>query len=231
MSVTIPDKAVQGGQDLLEPLQNLLRGLNLLGKATSLADGGKDPGAEALEANATNLAKYLTPVVSAVGGTGAVGAVITGFQTQSDSVRIAALAGGTAIIAAALLAFAYVVGRDLKSRTEGTLATYQARNAITQQYLSAVLTAWQGSQAKPGAKPESDPASSPPEPSPSHVIIALALAGAKANVVHTKDLAAGHLAGIVREDGEIYVRWIDELSAPRQAKPAELELKDFVYDG
>lgn len=230
MNVTIPDEVVQGGQDLLQPLQDLLRGLNLLGKATSLAGDGKDPGAEVLEANATNLARYLTPAVSAVGGTGAVGAVITGFQTQSDSVRIAALAGGTAIIAAAVLAFAYVAGRDLKSRTEGTLAIYQARNAITQQYLSAVLTAWQDSRAKPGAKPEPGPASSPPEPSPSEVIIALALAGAKANVVHTKDLDAGHLAGIVREDGEIYVRWIDESSAQRQAKPAELELKDFVYD-
>src|ERR1700761_2134674 len=203
--VVIPDNAVAGisGPDLLPPLQTLLKGLNLLGtKTADNPPGGEDPGVEVLESTATTVAKKVAPIVASVGGLTAIGSAIASFaSTSHDSVRIAALASAGAVIVAAVLGFAYIVGTDLQSRSRGTVAIYEARRAIGLQFLQEALAAGKepaqpeapaaskdsAKQTDADAKPaagSASPASAPAavSPSPSAAVVALAAAGAKAQI-------------------------------------------------
>ena len=94
---------------------------------------------------------------------------------------------------------------DLRSRTRGTVSIYEARKEITLQFLREVLKATSAAQARADASKENG--SAPPDPAAA--IVALAAAGAKAQVLHIADQKVGHLAGIACDD-KVTVRWVDE---------------------
>jgi hypothetical protein len=256
--VVIPDNAVAGNSDpdLLQPLQTLLQGLNLLGEQTADTGDNKpadanDPGAQALESTATTVAKIGAPIVAALGGLTAIGSTIASFaSTSHDSVRIAALASSGAVIVAAVLGFAYIVGTDLQSRSRSTVAIYDARRAIGHQFLQEVLAAskdpaQQGAVAASGdvekqadtTKPDADtvadaaslaPPSSSAPPSPSAAVVALAAAGAKAQITRVSDQANGHLAGLRCAD-KVEVRWIDAGGSGTWTDPSDINVESFTF--
>lgn len=135
MSVTIP-KVAGKGDDILPPLKELLQGINILGNAPDLTIG-----ADVLESDATLLTKVWAGIVAGVGGLTAIVTPIASFiNSSNDSVRIVALAGASLALVAMILAIAYIVGTDLKSRTKGAVALYEARKEITLQFLQAALS-------------------------------------------------------------------------------------------
>jgi hypothetical protein len=243
-AVLIPDDAVGHGQnqDLLQPLQSLLQGINLLGQKTA-ADGrgeaqGGDPGAEVLESTATAVARIGAPIVAGLGGLTAIGSTIASFvSTAHDSVRIAALASGAAVIVAVVLGFAYIVSTDLRSRSQGSVAIYEARRAICVQYLDEVLAAWKrpGQSAPPvtnaavnlsngtAADTCHQNGSASASPTPTDAVIALAAAGKNAPVKRISDGADGVLAGIRCHD-KIELRWIDTSGTGTWTDPADLSV-------
>jgi|SRR5580693_550209 hypothetical protein len=248
MGVTIPNNAVGTADgDLLTPLKDLLQGINLLGK--NPPKQGEDPGAEVLEANATAIAKIGAPIVAGLGGLTAIGSAIGSFASSThDSVRIAALASAGAVIVAAVLGFAYIASTDLKSRTNGTIAIYEARKAITLQFLQEILSASQADVSKSSQGAQSGPAkdgsggksnsagngtslSQEGRPMPmtvSDVVVALAAAGAKAQVIRTSDQQLGHLAGISCGD-QITVKWLDDAGDPQTSDPSELNIVSYTF--
>lgn len=215
MGLTIPDNIVEkaSAPDLLEPLQTLLQGINLLGKKTADTygdedDPNNDPGAQVLETSATAVGKIVAPVLAGLGGLTAIGTAIGSFvSTSHDSVRIAALASAAGFLVAIVLGFSYIVSADLKSRSGGTVAMYEARKAITLRFLQEVVTASQAPQAQADANNGSSSTPAVP-PTPAAAIVALAAAGAKAQILHKADQKVGHLAGICCDD-KVSVRWID----------------------
>ncbi|MGH3189579.1 MAG: hypothetical protein ACRDPY_08155 [Streptosporangiaceae bacterium] len=256
MPVTIPNNAVDKADhpDLLGPLQTLLQGVNLLGKTTAdkLPPGttaDNDPGAQVLESTASAIAKKAAPVVASLGGITAIGSAIGSFATSTDdSVRVAALGGAGAVLVAVILGFSYIVSTDLKSRTNGAIAMYEARKAITLQFLRESLSAAQadGSKSDPdtedgagkgtsGAKDaaSADGTSPSQEGSPkpvtvSDVLVALAAAGARAQVLRTSDQRLGHLAGISCGD-KIAVKWLDEVGEAQTSDPSELNVVSYTF--
>ncbi len=161
--------------------------------------------------------------MAALGGLTAIGSTIASFvSTAHDSVRIAALASGAAVIVAVVLGFAYIVSTDLRSRSQGSVAIYEARRAICVQYLGEVLSAWKRpGQSAPragnavltsangnAADISHQNGSAPASPLPTAAVVALAASGVKAPVKRISDGAGGKLAGIrcnekveVRSDG------------------------------
>jgi hypothetical protein len=256
MPVTIPNNAVDKAEqpDLLSPLQTLLQGVNLLGKTTAEklpagTDVNNDPGAQVLESTATAIAKKAAPVVAGLGGITAIGSAIGSFAASTDdSVRVAALGSAGAVLVAVILGFAYIVSTDLKSRTNGTIAIYEARKAITLQFLQESLRASQVDESKSSPSTQSDAGkgsggakgaasgnatsssqdSSPMPATTSDVVVALATAGAKAQVLRTSDQRLGHLAGISCGD-QVTVKWLDDAGAEQTSDPSELNVVSYTF--
>jgi hypothetical protein len=143
MSVTIP-KVAGKGNDILPPLKELLQGIDILGDAPD-----KEIGVNVLESDATLLTKVWAGIVAGVGGLTAIVTPIASFMnSSSDSVRIMALAGASLALVAMILAIAYIVGTDLKSRTNGAIAIYEARKEITLQFLQEAFSTSRPSKAQ-----------------------------------------------------------------------------------
>lgn len=125
---------------------------------------------------------------------------------------------------AVILGFAYIVGADLKSRTSGTVAIYEARKAITLQLLQKVLTAPQASETQCGA----DQGNSPTPLTSANAVIALAAAGAKAQTLRKTDQQVGHLARI-RCDDKVSVKWLDNDGKEYWSDPNDMTVESYTY--
>jgi hypothetical protein len=149
---------------------------------------------------------------------------------------------------AVILGFSYIVSMDLKSRTNGTIAIYEARKAITLQFLQESLRASEADEPKssPGTQGDAGKGSgaakgaasgnatgsrqdgSPMPATTSDVVVALAAAGAKAQVLRTSDQRLGHLAGISCGD-QVTVKWLDEAGGEQTSDPSELNVVSYTF--
>ncbi len=152
--VEIPGKVVDAsGEDLLVPLQRMLTGINVLGSSSDATGGAfqSPPQSVAIiESGATALTKWWSGAIAALGGTTAIAAAATRFWNgQQGGSRIALLATTGAVIAAVILALAWIVSSDVRGRASGACCIYEARSGVAQKFLDVALAA--SSQASGGA--------------------------------------------------------------------------------
>lgn len=187
--------------------------------------------------------------MAGLGGITAIGSAIGSFaSTTDDSVRIAALGSAGAVLVAVVLGFAYIVSTDLKSRSNGAIAMYEARKAITLHFLQESLSASQanesesspstdsgagkgsgGAEGATSANTTSPTQESSPKPmTASDVVVALAAAGAKAQIIRASDQRLGHLAGISSGD-KITVKWLDDAGGEQTSDPSELNVVSYTF--
>lgn len=146
--VTIPGDAIDPAKkDVLAPLLDVLRGVDILAKEGATSGGvGKspDPSVAIIESGATSLSKVWTAAVSALGGATAITTVATRFWSNlQGNERVAAVAATGAVIAAAIIALAIIVSADVRGRALGTTEIYAARARIAERFLQVSATAKQ----------------------------------------------------------------------------------------
>ncbi len=154
MPTYIPEDAVKPEQDLLAQTQNYLGGLNLLGDST-----GGDAAVNVIESGATSLTKVWVGLVGAVGGAAALTTSISNFWNQQhDATRITLIASGAALLAAVVIALALIVSADVRGRSLGATAAYQARSAVAVEFLRVSEEAWRAANAPAPAPGPAGPA-------------------------------------------------------------------------
>ena len=149
-----PGKGIAStGDDLLNPLEELLRGLNILpvdkkkdstDPPTGSLIHSPDPSAAAIESTATALTKVWTVALSALGGTAAVSTVATGFWNGlNGNSRLVLLGGMAVVVASTVIGLAVVISADLRARSGGMAAIYSARARVAVEFLTLSLSATQ----------------------------------------------------------------------------------------
>lgn len=159
-TVRWPAKAYNAdGEDLSEPLQQLLMDLRLLQKPgeTATATGTPDS-VQVMTSGATGMSKLVVAAVGAVGGASAIATGLSGFfdgflgtrGADAPLTRSAFLIAGALIAVAVAMALAIVVKADVTARARATAAQYEARAAVATALLrSYVVPAAPQSAAQP----------------------------------------------------------------------------------
>lgn len=139
-----PGKAYAAeAEDLGEPLQQLLRDLNVLEEKSDEDKVGPFRGTpfsvQVITAGATALGKGWTAAVGVVGGAGAVTAGLAGLGYGSDEPILAATftASAAVLLAAVAVAVALMVRADVSARATASAAQYQARAVISSALLGS----------------------------------------------------------------------------------------------
>lgn len=154
MAVQLPGKNVNPeGADLSEPLKQLLSDLNLLEPSTQPTDGvgvtGTPYSLQVIRAGALALNKAWATIAGLAGVSGLITAIGGAWQADHAGSRVALIAGGSFITAAAFVAVALIVRGDVGARAATTVAQYHARAAVAISFLAAAKGA--GEAATPGA--------------------------------------------------------------------------------
>jgi hypothetical protein len=234
--VQFPAAAVGGDatDDALNPLQSLLRGLSLLPEAADVTGGnftwafsGTPQSVSILEAGGSALSKGWAVVVAGLGGSTAIAAVLSGFwQSQSEPIRTVLLLATAAILVASILAIAHMVVSDIRSRTTGMVAIYDARRAIAHQFLKqAFESSMTAEQAQAHFTADSGMTATSQD-----LVTMLAAAGSPAIVIHTPTGSECNLCGI-RQTNNIISVHIKRTSdgGVMWCPPTDLSVTDFSY--
>ena len=187
MVIQVPTGAA-GGDDLLQPMQGLMRGLSILPTTDDLGKNsagaairGTPESVSIIEAGGTALSKGYAVVIAALGGSAAVATGVTGFWSgEGTGVRIALTAGTAVFLAASVIAIAVIVAADVGGRAAGAVAQYDARRQIAVSVLELSLAAHGAAAA--GTTQAARAGS---------VVWALAVAGWPAEVVREGDRSGG----------------------------------------
>jgi hypothetical protein len=147
--VQVPGAAVNPqGDDIGEPAAALLHELALLGteteydNASKLFSGSPPQSIAIIEAGVTRLTKVWAVLAAAGVSITAVWAAIGSFWAEeNDSVRVATLAAAGVVLAVLVVALAWLITSDVKSRAGGAIAQIQARAAVTTSYLNLLARA------------------------------------------------------------------------------------------
>ena len=227
MAIQVPTGAA-GGDDLLEPLQQLMRGLSVLPEGDDLrrssagaAFRGTPDSVSIIEAGGTALSKGYAIVIAALGGSAAVATAVTGFWSgEGTGVRVALIAGTAVLLAAAVIAIAVIVAADVGGRAAGSVAQYDARRQLGVSLLELSLAAHRDAAAAAGR----------PTPAGS-VVWSLAMTGAPAEVVRRGSGVPSRLSGLRSDrDGTPQVQITHLGDGVREwCDPDELELRETVY--
>ena len=138
-----PVQAHKNDEDLLPPIQALLRGMQVLPNAGDVqGPGGTFLGppdsVAVLEAGASSFSKWWALAVGALGGTAAIGTAVTRFwDGQPTSIRASLVASAAFVVAATVIAIAIVVSSDVRARGQAQMAVYAAREAVAVAFLQA----------------------------------------------------------------------------------------------
>jgi hypothetical protein len=146
--VTIPGAGIDtGGNDILDPVVQLLTGINMLGtqdQAGSFLNNPK-PNVAIIESTATSLTKVVGTLVGSLGGASAVatgGLAIWGGLQGGE--RIAVIAASAGLLSAIAVALSVIVGSDIRGRATGAVAIYEARATVTREFLNVAYNASRG---------------------------------------------------------------------------------------
>ncbi|MGH3153969.1 MAG: hypothetical protein ACRDOB_25010 [Streptosporangiaceae bacterium] len=139
-----PDKT--GSSDNTEQLIKLLNSLELLPAPGSTPPTGTfevgDKDFQVLKAGVTKITSWVSRIIAAAGGAGAVWAAVEAYFNHSrPGLQITLVAAAAAIVGLAALSLALVIGSDLRARAVGTAAMYEARGQV-----AAAFEALQGFQ-------------------------------------------------------------------------------------
>lgn len=226
--VTQVPSAATGGDDLLPPIQEILRGLSILPTADDLKENsakaalrGTPDSVSIIEAGGTALSKGYAVVIAALGGSAAVASGITGFWSgEGTGVRIALTAGTAALLAAAVLAIAIIVAADVGGRAAGAVAQYDARRQVAVSLLELSVAAHR--QATAGATHAGRTGS---------VVWAVAVAGWPAEVVRSGTGVIATLSGVRGgNDGSPEVQITRVTDGSREwCSPDDLQLRENTF--
>src|SRR3954447_25918440 len=226
MSTQVPTGAA-GGDDLLAPTQQLLRGLSVLPTPEDLANNsakaafkGAPDSVSIIEAGGTALSKGYAGLIALLGGGTAVTAAVTGFWSgEGTGVRIALVAGGAVFLAATVIAIAVIVAADVRGRAAGSVAQYDVRRQVAVSVLELSLTAHQDASAQETIATRAG-----------SVVWSLAVVGSAAEVVHRISGVVGTLSGVRGGgDGTPQVQITRKADAVREwCSPDELQLRENI---
>jgi hypothetical protein len=226
MAAGANDSDKQGGADNSQLIQ-LLNNLELLPPPdASPPKGTFDPGGEetmVLKAGVTKITSWVSRVIVAAGGAGAVWAAVEAYFNHSrPGLQITLVASAAAIIGLAALALALVICADLNARAVGTAAQYQARGQVAAAYeaRSAAGTPAPAAQVPAGASaPAPAPiaaAVTPAQPTPAAPaawsgdlpisLLALVTAGTQVRVRVKQTDQELYLTGVRYKSGSLKVR-------------------------
>jgi hypothetical protein len=146
------------GHDLIAPLQTVLRKISVLpeeGDAARVgALAGTPDSVAIIEAGATTFSKAGVTAIAALGGGGVILAAVQGFWNgQRDAMRIVLVSCFTAFLVALVVALAVIIAADVRSRARASVAQYDARSAVTVEYLRAVQSLALGAHREAPAAP------------------------------------------------------------------------------
>jgi hypothetical protein len=151
-------------------LTDLLTSLQLLSPPGKTPTKTFDPGAEevqVLKAGVTKITSWVSRILVAAGGAGAVWAAVEAYFNRSQpGLQIALVAAAAAIIGLAALALALVISADLSARAAGTAAQYQARGQVAAAYELRSGTGTPASQPAAADASASHPSDSQPTDAP-----------------------------------------------------------------
>jgi len=103
-----------------------------------------------LKAGVTKITSWVSRVLVAAGGAGAIWAAVEAYFNHSrPGLQIALVASAAAIVGLAALALALVVSADLSARAAGTAAQYQARGQVAAAYEARSAAGIPASSAAP----------------------------------------------------------------------------------
>jgi hypothetical protein len=129
----IPSKYINdAGDDFAPPLAALLIGLGLLGTENKESREGLNE----LKEGALGVSKWLGGLAGGGGIAGLATAIASAFTGAQEPTRVALVAGGSLIAAAAAIAVALVVQGDARARAASTVAQYEARSATSSAFLA-----------------------------------------------------------------------------------------------
>lgn len=146
----IPADAVDpNGSDLVAPLQTVLRQISVLPKKGEIAHvglfGGTPDSVAVIEAGATTFSKAGATAIGALGGGGVILAAVQGFWNgQQGAMRIVLVSCFTGFLIGLLAALAVIISADVRGRASASVAQYNARSAVTVEFLRAVQRAAAG---------------------------------------------------------------------------------------
>src|SRR4051794_1388416 len=157
MSAQIPSKAVSAKEDVVEPTQAVLQGLQLLGpvddKDKKDGDGlgsvftGPPQSVALIEAGATAVAKWWAAGAGAV-IVAAWTTVFAWWDTQDIDLKTAVVFTAGIVTAALILAIGHLLASDVRGRGQGAAATIEARSRVALAMLTAVETLYQRPDAR-----------------------------------------------------------------------------------
>lgn len=156
-SSQLPAKAVStDGDDLVDPVTNLLRALSLLPKRGEVtgpgaAFTGTPDSVSVIESGATALSKWWAA---------GAGAAILGLWTsvgrwwaiQTGPIQVGVLWAAALTSVALVLGLAYIVGSDVRGRAAATVATLEARATVAQSFIREAAALYTPDQTPPAAQ-------------------------------------------------------------------------------
>ncbi len=158
--VKIPANAVLAtGDDVLQPVSDLLQSLDLKGSDDETKDAGKPSAIMGGPAQSVALIEAGATAVSKWWATGLGATVIAAWSTifgwwgkQGDPIKEVALWAAAIITAAAVLGIAYLLGSDVRGRSAASIATIQARSRVANSFVQASQAAFKPSPPAPSAE-------------------------------------------------------------------------------
>jgi len=238
------------GNDLVAPLQQILRGINVWATADELAQANDGKGAisgppasvSIIEAGASALSKWWSVAIGAVGGITVITAAITKFwDSETGGERIAITASIAAVIAAGIVAIAIMVSSDVRGRAAGAVAQYEARAAVATTFLQLTRQSGSGGSAvhivpaasvgNGGSEGSDGNDKAPPNPN-TELLTLLSLVGS-AQRPAIRDSATGNegeLRGVRRTDpGDIELRIVTDGGGQDWLSIDRTQLVQFTY--
>jgi hypothetical protein len=236
-----PDKT--GSSDNTQELIKLLNSLELLPAPGSTPPTGTfevgDKDFQVLKAGVTKITSWVSRIIAVAGGAGAVWAAVEAYFNHSrPGLQITLVAAAAAIVGLAALSLSLVIGSDLRARSIGTAALYEARGQVAaafeaRQSLQSALAAGAGlagtapaagpdPQAGPGAEAVTAPAPAAPPAAWSGdlpiSLLALATSGTQVRArLKDSDGAELYVTGVRYKNGSLKVRLTAQAVDPSEA--------------
>ena len=206
--IQLPDGAIHG-DDMLAPLQDLLRGLNVLpalnekGEAVEASLWGTPQSVAVLEAGAPLVTKAGAAIATLLGAAGITVAGVGAFWTGLDVSVQRTLVTSMAIVAGlAIIAITTIVLLEVRMRLRGSLAIYDFRQSVAMAFLDKAVDASSAKiaddRSAPGAAEVSKTA---------HCALIVALAAARSQIDVRSGDTNGRLVGVVEDAGEVKVKF------------------------
>jgi hypothetical protein len=230
--VQLPDAALSG-DDVLPPLQDLLRGLNVLpaldqnGQVVEATLWRGTPQSVAvLEAGAPAVAKVGASIAAALSAAGITLASVGAFWGGLDPTVQRTLITALAVVAAiGIVAVAAIVTLEVWMRLRGSLAIYDVRRSMAMAFMERSVDASSARIAVAQAAADQAEVAKT-----AHSALVVALAAARSQVEVRCGNTNGYLVGLVEDGGAAKVKFQPHGGQPEQWEtPDDVQLLQLSY--